>query len=96
VRVVPKPLDDRRDDVRSHAARNLRFIREALESAGSFTAVPGRGQVAIGATAVVAAFLAFRLTSRTAWLTAWLAEAVLACAIGGAAIAAKARRSQRR
>ena len=93
MRLVPNPLDERGDDVRSHAARNLRFIREALESAGSFTAVPGWGQVVIGTTAVLAAFLAFRLRSRTAWLTAWLAEAVLACAIGGAAIAAKARRN---
>jgi hypothetical protein len=93
MRAVPSQLNERRDDVRSHAARNLRFIREALESAGSFTAVPGWGQVVIGAPAVFTAFLAFRLTSRMAWLTAWLAEAVLACTIGGAAIAAKARRN---
>ena len=93
-RAAPDEPDERRkDDVGSHAARNLRFIREALENAGSFTAVSGRGQVAIGATAVLAAFLASRQPSRPAWLATWLVEATLASAIGGAAIAAKARRN---
>ena len=87
------PHDERRpEDVGSHAARNLRFIREALENAGSFTAVSGRGQVVIGATALVAAGIASRQLSREAWLATWLAEAVVALAIGGAAMAAKARR----
>jgi hypothetical protein len=87
-----EPDERRKDDVGSHAARNLRFIRDALENAGSFTAVSGRGQVAIGATAVVAALLASRQVSRPAWLATWLVEATLACAIGGVAMAAKARR----
>jgi hypothetical protein len=94
VRAAPnEPAFARRDDVRSHAARNLRYIREALESAGSFTAVSGRGQVAIGATAVLAALLASRQFSRPGWLATWLVEATLASAIGGAAMAAKARRN---
>jgi hypothetical protein len=87
-----EPDERRKDDVGSHAARNLRFIRDALENAGSFTAVSGRGQVAIGATAVVAALLASRQASRPAWLATWLVEATLASAIGGVAMAAKARR----
>ena len=94
MRAAPnEPDESRKDDVGSHAARNLRFIREALENAGSFTAVSGRGQVAIGATAVVAALLASRQASRPAWLAAWLLEATLASAIGGVAMAAKARRN---
>jgi hypothetical protein len=86
------PHDEHPEDVGSHAARNLRFIREALENAGSFTAVSGRGQVVIGATAIVAAGIASRQPSREAWLATWLVEAVVAMAIGGAAMAAKARR----
>jgi hypothetical protein len=93
MRAAPNEPDEPRNDVGSHAARNLRYIREALENAGSFTAVSGRGQVAIGATAVLAALMAYRQPSRPAWLATWLVEATLAVAIGAAAMAAKARRN---
>ena len=76
--------------LRDRALENLRFIRETMERAGSFTAVPGWGQVAVGATALVAAGLAARAPSVELWLVTWLAEAVVAVVIGGWALARKA------
>ena len=75
----------------SHAIDNLRFIRETMERAGSFTAVPGWGGVAMGATALAAAGLASHAGSRSAWLLCWLIEGAIAVAIGMAAMFRKAR-----
>ena len=75
----------------AHAADNLRYIRETMERAGSFTAVPGWGGVAIGVTATAAAFLAAQQRTPRAWLGAWLVEALLAVAIAAAATLWKAR-----
>jgi hypothetical protein len=61
---------------------NLRFIRSTMESAGSFTAVPGRGGVLMGATALFAAFAAHLSASPRAWLQVWMGEAILALVIG--------------
>jgi hypothetical protein len=75
----------------ARAADNLRYIRETMERAGSFTAVPGWGGVAIGLTAIAAAFVAARHGTGEAWLATWLAEALLAFAIAGAAMVWKSR-----
>jgi hypothetical protein len=64
------------------AMDNLRFIRNTMESAGSFTAVPGKGGMLMGTTALVAAFAAHLSSDPRAWLKIWLAEALLALAIG--------------
>src|SRR3989475_1682261 len=77
--VAPRPLHDR-------ALDNLRFIRQTMERAGSFTAVPGWGQVAVGVTALAAAFLAARQPTPELWLATWLGEAIVALAIGGAGL----------
>src|SRR5579871_3462350 len=66
----------------TQAMDNLRFIRSTLESAGSFTAVPGRGGMVMGATALFAAFAAHLTSNSRDWLKIWMAEAVLALAIG--------------
>jgi hypothetical protein len=80
----PQPLADR-------ALDNLRYIRATMERAGSFTAVPGWGQVAIGVSALATAFIAARQTSTLNWLVTWLGEAILALAIGGWTMVRKAR-----
>ena len=78
----------------TEAESSIRFIRSTMERAASFTAVPGWGGVAMGVTALAAAWLAEQSTTPSAWLAVWLVEAVLACAIGVWAIGAKARHSR--
>ena len=64
-----------------------------MESAAEFTAVPGWGGVAMGITALAAAFLAARQSSALGWVAVWLAEAFVAVAIAAPAAATKARRA---
>jgi hypothetical protein len=71
---------------------DLRFIRETMENAASFTAVPGWGGVAMGLTALATACAAPRPTSAKAWLITWLAAALCAIALGALGIYWKARR----
>jgi hypothetical protein len=64
--------------MQARAMDNLRFIRETMEAAGTFTAVSGWGQVVIGLTAIFAAVLASRQTAAVEWVLVWGAEAILA------------------
>lgn len=73
------------------AADNLRFIRETMERATSFTGISGRGFVAAGVTAVAAAWLASQQTSPEAWLLVWLAELAIAAAVTVRLTAGKAK-----
>lgn len=56
----------------------LQYIRNTMESATSFTAVPGWGTVMLGLTAFAVAFLARTVDSQTTWVLLWLGEAALA------------------
>ena len=85
----PSPIPE----VGGRAIDNLRFIRETMERAISFTAVPGKGGIAMGATALAAAgFLAAR-SHPEEWLGIWLIGAFVAFSIGLWAMALKARRA---
>ena len=75
----------------AHALDNLQYIRETMERAGSFTAVPGWGGLTMGVTALAAAAFASHATSPEMWLTIWLAEGVLAIAAGVFAMWHKSR-----
>jgi hypothetical protein len=72
----------------------LRFIRETMESAASFTAVSGWGQCAIGLTALAASALAARQTNARAWLLVWFIEAVVSLVISGWTMRRKARAAE--
>lgn len=82
----PAALSDR-------AIENLSFIRSTMERATEFTAVPGWGGMAMGLSAVAAAFLAARQPDRSAWLAVWLTEGALGAVLGIAGIVWKARRT---
>jgi hypothetical protein len=70
---------------------NLRYIRETIERAGSFTAVPGIGGMLMGSTALAAAWIASHQPAGFRWLSVWLIEAVVAAVIGIAGAAIKSR-----
>ena len=70
---------------------NLRFIRETMERAGTFTAVSGWGEIIIGASAVMAAAVAAPQPTPVRWVAVWLGEALLAGTISAWATSRKAR-----
>src|SRR5688572_5772758 len=84
---------DEPPSLHGRAMDNLRYIRETMERSASFTAVPGYGGALMGATAVGAAIVAANQSSVRMWLVAWLAEALLAFAIGLFAVWQKAQAS---
>src|SRR5258708_6634912 len=87
--IRPHPSDP--IPMHSHAMDNLRYIRETMERAGSFTAVPVWGGVTMGITALAAAGVARWQTSPPTWLPTWLVEGAVAIAIGLIALWQKSR-----
>src|SRR6185503_3741636 len=80
--------------INKRALENIKYIRETMERAGSFTAVPGWGGILTGVSALLTAFISGSLPSRAWWVTAWLGEAVLALAIGCFTMAQKAKAAE--
>jgi hypothetical protein len=87
----PRPARDEPVPLHGRAAEDLRFIRETMERSTSFTGVSGRGYVAMGVTALGAAWLASLQTSPETWILVWLAELALAATISLGLTARKAR-----
>src|SRR5215217_8019244 len=85
VRLVP--LHDRAMD-------NLRYIRETMERATPFTGISGRGEMAIGVTALIASLVAAQQPTFNSWLAVWLAEGLISLLIAGWSMDRKARAVQ--
>ena len=77
--------------INDRAIDNIRFIRETMERAGSFTAVPGWGGLFMGVTALVTALFAAQTKSGDQWFAVWLVEAAIALIIGAWSMTRKAR-----
>jgi hypothetical protein len=92
---LQRPQDDA-PDISIRAMDNLRYIRETMEHAGAFTAVPGWGGVVMGVTALVAATVAAiqPFPFEGWWLRIWIGEAVLGAVIGAITMWHKASKGQ--
>lgn len=77
--------------LQARALDNLRFIRSTMERAGSFTAVPGWGNVFVGFIALGAVWLASRQASVHLWLAVWLGAAFLSFGVALWSMRRKAR-----
>lgn len=77
--------------IEGRAADNLRFIRDTMERAASFTAVPGWGGVVIGFSALLAGAIAFR-RPLAGQFQVWLFEGLAALVLGAVFVRAKSRR----
>lgn len=88
-----RPQADETVALHQRAMDDLRFIRQTMERAGSFTAVPGYGGVMLGVTALVAAWLASQQDTINGWLAVWLSTALVALGITAVTMTRKARRA---
>jgi len=91
-----RPVENTEEPPALHARAmdNLRFIRETMENAASFTAVSGWGLCAVGLTALAACYLAVQAAGRGTWIKIWIAEAMLSLLISVVAMSRKARAAQ--
>ena len=85
LRTEPTPLE-------TSAAENLRYIRDTIEAAHTFTTIPGKGCIAMGIAATTAAALEMLPALAPHWLPIWLIAAVVACSVALFFMEIKARK----
>ncbi len=90
IRLVPKPQNEP-PALHDRAMDNLRYIRETMERATPFTGISGRGEMAIGVTALIASIVAAQQSSFKYWVAVWLAEGLISLLIAGWSMDRKAR-----
>jgi hypothetical protein len=88
---APRPESPPPVSLHDRALENVAFVRGVMERSSHFTAVPGWGGVAMGATAIGAAVLASTQATEKQWFGIWVADAALSAVIGVVAIVIKAR-----
>ena len=94
VRQLRPPPMERDPALSDRALDNLRFIRETMERAGTFTAISGWGIAAVGGVAMAAAAVA-RFRPTVGWrVGTWVTTAAVCIALSLWATARKARRSE--
>jgi hypothetical protein len=86
-----KPTPEEPPALHERAMDNLRYIRETMERASSFTGISGWGEVAIGVTAVAAAFIAHGKPFKT-WISIWAVDAFISLLIAGWSMDRKSRK----
>lgn len=91
---IPEQETSQVPTLHGRAMDNLAFIRETMERASSFTAVPGWGGVLVGVTALIAALIATRVPHEHEWMYVWAYELPLALLIGGLTMKRKAMAAQ--
>ncbi len=86
-RAVSQPAND------TAAMESLQLIRETMERSAQFTALPGRGIMLAGATALITSVIAARYSHWISrWISVWLVEAPIAATIAVVAGYRKASR----
>jgi len=90
IHLVP-PVTEQPPALHERAMDNLRYIRETMERSSAFTGVSGWGEVAIGVTALGAAYVAAQQATFKAWIAVWIAGALISLLIAGWSMDRKAR-----
>lgn len=69
------------ESISTGAAEHLRYIRNTIAAAQTFTTVPGKGCIAMGIAGITAAILEGFPSLARHWLPIWLTAAVVSCAV---------------